>query len=159
MDTVIQQLSPIVYKAAKDTGGIILMDMSGINGKINFGNNYFMNQMANGTKYYVAEDIVNYVSTGKSEILSMDLYKIGDGIGYNSIVHGIIEGLGVKPIVYDQVSKYSPLSEEMTKNAVRAFTMTAGKTIGSIIQQSSKSPMLNYVFYPVSTILKTSKKK
>ena len=78
MDTVIQQFTPIVYKAAKDTGAIIAMDMSGINSKINFGNNYFMNQIANGSKYYVAEDIVNYVSTGKSEILSMDLYKIGD---------------------------------------------------------------------------------
>ena len=159
MDTVISQFSPIVYETAKQTGAIIAMDMSGINEKINFGDNYVMTTLANGTKYYVASDIVNYISTGKSEILNMDVYKIGDGIGYNSIVSGIIEGIGVKPIIYDQVAKYSPLSNEMTKNAVRAFTMTAGKTIGSIIQQSSKSPMLNYVFYPVSTILKTSKKK
>ena len=135
------------------------MDMSGINDKINFGNNYPMTVVANGTKYYVAQDIVNYISTGKSEILSMDMYKIGDGIGYNSMVHGAIEMLGVKPMIYTQVSKFSPLSEEMTKNAVRAFTMVTGKTIGSIIQQSNKSPILNYVFVTVSTILKTSKKK
>ena len=158
MDTLITQISPILYETAKQTGAIIAMDMSGINSKINFGDNYFMNQLANGTKYYTAEDIVNYISTGKSEILNMDVYKIGDGIVYNGIVHGVIDSTGVKTMVYNQVSKYSPLSVEMTKNAVRAFTMVCGKTAGSIIKQTNKNPMLNYVFNPVSTILKPKKK-
>ena len=158
MDTVITQISPILYESIKQTGGIVLMDMSGINEKINFGDNYFMNQLANGTKYYTAEDIVNYISTGKSEILNMDVYKIGDGIVYNGIVHGIIDGVGVKTMVYNQVSKYSPLPDEYTKNFVRAFTMVCGKTAGSIIKQTNKNPLLNYVFNPVSTILKPKRK-
>ena len=96
MDTLITQISPILYQTAKETAAIVAMDMSGINSKINFGDNYFMNQLANGTKYYTAEDIVNYISTGKSEILNMDVYKIGDGIVYNGIVHGVIDSTGVK---------------------------------------------------------------
>ena len=37
MDTLIQQLSPILYDSAKQTGAIFALDFSGVKQKINFG--------------------------------------------------------------------------------------------------------------------------
>ena len=160
MDTLIQQVSPILYDSAKQTGAIFALDFSGVKQKINFGDSTLARIGSNGTLYYTANDIVNYVSTGKSEILEMDPYKIGDGIGFHSILFAVVDGFKLNKMAYDQIQRISPFDNTVNANFARAGSMVTIKTIANILRMTNKNnTALDYVFNPVSTILKPKKKK
>ena len=159
MDAIIQQFYPMIYETAKQTAGIIALEMSGIKDKIDFGNSTLGNIAGNGTIYYVVDDIVRYVSTGKSEILEMDPYKIGDGVGYNSFIFAIVDGAKVNKMVFNQIQRVSPFDLSINQNFARAGSMVGMKTIANIVRMTNKdNANLNYLFNPVSTILKPKKK-
>ena len=139
MDTLIQQISPMLYDTAKQTGAVALLDMSGVKQKINFGDSTIANIGSNGTLYYSADDLVRYVSTGKSEILEMDLYKIGDGIGFNSILFAVVDGFKLNKMAYDQIQRFSPLDNSINANMARAGSMVVVKTIANIIRLTNKN--------------------
>ena len=87
-------------------------------------------------------------------------YKIGDGIGFHSILFAVVDGFKLNKMAYDQIQRISPFDNTVNANFARAGSMVTIKTIANILRMTNKNnTALDYVFNPVSTILKPKKKK
>ena len=120
---------------AKNTLAIMAVDMTGANNLLNgLGGNPVTNAIANGTKYTLADELLNLFMTGNSNILSGNYYALLDNIGYNTIVYSIVDYSGAMPMVYDTIKPIIPgNNQNVVGNLTRATTMTGAKILVSLL--------------------------
>ena len=76
----------------------------------------------------------------------------------NPFIFAIVDGAKVNKMLFNQI-RVSPFDLSINQNFARAGSMVGMKTIANIVRMTNKdNANLNYLFNPVSTILKPKKK-
>ena len=158
MDTVKQTSVEIV----KNTLAITAVDMTGANNLLApFAKNQVTNIIVNGVKYTMADEVLNLVMYGNSNLINGNWYALADNVGYNCIVYGGLDYTNAMPTVYDTIKPFIPLNPNIIGNIARATSMTGAKILISLLdavddQGNRTDTITRYFKRPITTAIAMS---
>ncbi len=108
--------------------------------------------LADGISYALARDLVNQVSGGGSNLMNMNYVALLDDTAYFAIASGVTDGTGVNTMLYDNISKLSPLSQNVNMGLTNGAIISGATAVANLLDVSTGNNMLfDFIRRPVST--------
>lgn len=113
-------------------------------------NNLVTKNLKIGAEYALARDMVNYMNTGQSDVLSMNYKSLLDNVVYNTATSLAYEKSGLTNFVIRGIDGTSPFDDMVNNAIIDGTLMTASLSLRDVLETSPSvmnSP-LRYVLKP-----------
>lgn len=128
------------YEYLKSIGGVLVARQIDLAGKLDLGDSFLMVHGSNGVIYFLISDLINYLSSKGSKLLTGNINGILDDSVFFGGMSAVTEVSNVDKMVYDLLQQNIIRDTKTLEIAIDSGILTGGRILASYVDSTANAP-------------------